>query len=190
EFVARQREKEEAIAEKVREWRLAEQPLIVELRQIGEQVESVWDLVNTSRPYPKAIPVLLKHLQRPYPDRVREGIARALSVPGAKIGWDILQRTFVDDPTSGTTKDAIGFALSAAADDTVLDDVIRLIRDKKNGESRLTLVPALGKSDDAKALETLKELQGDPELSFEVRKCLRLKERRKGHARQRLTIKH
>src|SRR5215471_16384354 len=111
EFVARQREKEEALAEKVREWRRAEQPLIAELKKVGEQVETVWDLVNTSRPYPKAIPVLLEHLQRPYPDRVREGIARALSVRGARIGWEILRDQFISaiDQKAVGSKAAIGF---------------------------------------------------------------------------------
>ena len=54
-------------------------PLVEALAQCGCVVKSVWDLVSSKAPYPAAIPVLLEHLSKPYPDRVREGIARALA---------------------------------------------------------------------------------------------------------------
>jgi hydrogenase maturation factor len=57
-------------------------PLIAELGEAGVNVRIVWDLVNTAENYANVIPVLLKHLQMPYSDRTREGIARALAV------WD------------------------------------------------------------------------------------------------------
>src|SRR5690242_13811090 len=56
----------------------AEQPILRELHAVGVDVSSVWDLVNTSAPYPLAIPVLLRHLERGgYPDRVMESLGRA-----------------------------------------------------------------------------------------------------------------
>jgi hypothetical protein len=77
EFVARQREQEQTRLRKEAEFQKAEAPLVNALKEVGVSVESVWDLVNTAAPYPKAVPSLLEHLQRPYPERVREGIARA-----------------------------------------------------------------------------------------------------------------
>jgi hypothetical protein len=60
--------------------RRQEQPLLTALSRVGVTVESVWDLVNTSEAYPEAIPVLVQHLWLPYDLRIKEGIARALTV--------------------------------------------------------------------------------------------------------------
>ena len=174
-FTARQRKKEEAMQRKAAEWRKAEAPLVAELKQAGEVVESGWDLVNTTRSYPKAVPVLLKHLQLSYPDRVREGIARALAVSEAKVGWRTLVRLFVEDKdeTGLGAKQAIGRALGAAADDDVLDDIILLLRDKRHGANRIALLDALVRSSSTRACSLLIELQDDPELSHEARKALK-----------------
>lgn len=43
----------------------------------------VWDLVNTRAKYTEAIPLLVTCLHEPYHPRIREGIARALTVPEA-----------------------------------------------------------------------------------------------------------
>lgn len=45
-------------------WRKAEQPIVADLRVVGWDVDSVWDLVNTSDPYYEALPVLMDHLER------------------------------------------------------------------------------------------------------------------------------
>jgi hypothetical protein len=55
-------------------------PLIDEMRGIGIEVQSVWDLVNSLSPYPRAIPILIKHLKKPYHPKIKEGIVRALTV--------------------------------------------------------------------------------------------------------------
>lgn len=58
--------------EHVRRLREAEQPVVADLRDAGVQVDSVWDLVNTSEPYPVALPVLMEHLERGSTRRRRE----------------------------------------------------------------------------------------------------------------------
>jgi hypothetical protein len=117
--------------------------LIQELRQAGFAVESAWDLVNTSAPYPEALPILLAHLQRPYPDRVREGIARALAVLDAKFGWEVLTALYRREPAGTGTKDGLAVALAAASYDDVIGDVIELARDERHGASRLLLLSGL-----------------------------------------------
>lgn len=42
-----------------------------------------------------------KFVERPYPDRVREGIARALAVRDAKFGLDVLKRLYAGKRTEG-----------------------------------------------------------------------------------------
>src|SRR6266540_6440176 len=77
---------------RVWELREAEKPIVEDLRRAGVDVSSVWDLVNTSVPYPDALPVLLEHLQRGgYPDKVMEGLATALAVRPASFAWENLR---------------------------------------------------------------------------------------------------
>lgn len=45
------------------EMSLAEQPVVQALAEVGVEVQSVWDLVNTSSDYSQAVPVLQEHLQ-------------------------------------------------------------------------------------------------------------------------------
>jgi hypothetical protein len=67
-----------------------EAELVRELRGVGCNVESVWDLVNNALhptlertfvgPYPAAYDLLILHLRVPHIPRIREGIVRALTV--------------------------------------------------------------------------------------------------------------
>ena len=172
---AREKEERERLAA---EWALAEAPLIEELRAVGVHVGSVWDLVNTRDSYPKAVPILLASLHRAYPAPVREGIARALAVPEAKLHWEMLKRLYRDEP-GGRVKDGLAVAVAATADDDVIGDVITLLRDTHLGPSRLLLLSALERSADPRARSTLMELGTDPELSREIQVILRRLKRAK-----------
>lgn len=182
-------------ARKAKEWRKAQQPLVEELRAAGFDVESVWDLFNRKepwnkkervRPYPEAVPILLKHLPRDYPAAVREGIARALALPEAKVGWDLLIQLYRDE-SEKRAKDGLAVAISGAADDDVIGDVIALARDPRHGSSRLLLLLALERSADPRARAALMELGTDPDLKKEIPVVLgrlkRKKERSGGAAR-------
>jgi hypothetical protein len=172
EFVAKGAREEEERQKRAAEWRRAEAPLIEELRAAGYAVESAWDLVNTAAPYPRALPILLGHLSRPYPGPVREGIARALAVPEAKFGWDVLTRLYRDEQDK-RAKDGLAVAIAAASDDEVISDVIALARDTRHGPSRLLLLSALERSADPRARATLMELGTDPDLKKEIQVILR-----------------
>jgi hypothetical protein len=171
-YVARRQEREKDRRAKESEWRSAEAPLVEELRNAGFKVDSAWDLVNTDAPYPKAIPILLEHLQRPYPDRVREGIARALAVRDATFGWDLLMCLYRQEPSGTDAKDGLAVAIAGAADDMRLDDVITLARDAQHGSSRLLLLRALERSRSGRARAALETLAADPELADEVRRIV------------------
>ena len=114
------------------EYARAEVPLVRDLRAAGSQVSSVWDLVNTPGPYPALVPILLAHLDRPYPERIREGIARALAVPESRQGWDKLVNDYVSGTDMGThgIKWALHLAIAAAADVSVLNTLISLARQR------------------------------------------------------------
>jgi hypothetical protein len=167
-----QRQRDEELARREAEWRRAEAPLVEQLRAAGFDVDSAWDLVNTSIPYPAALAILLDHLGRGYPDRVREGIARALAVRDAKIGWEKLTRLYREEPVETDAKDGMAVALAAASDDEVVDELIALARDGAHGNSRLLLLRGLKRSRDPRAQAALEEFALDPVLGQEARRLL------------------
>jgi HEAT repeat protein len=172
EYVAETARQDQELARKEEEWRRAEAPLVEELRGAGFEVESAWDLVNTSTPYPEALPILLQHLERAYPDRVREGIARALAVRPAKFGWTNLVQLYRDEPPDTDAKDGLAVALAAVSDDEVIDDVIALARDGAQGGSRLLLLRGLKRSQAPQARAALEEFADDSALGEQARRLL------------------
>jgi len=178
EFVAKRAQEEAERQARAAEWRRAETPLVEELRAAGFAVDSAWDLVNTSAPYPDALPILVDHLQRAYPSRVREGIARALAVPQSKFAWDVLTRLYLYEGERDA-KDGLAVAISAVADDEVIDEVLALVRDERNGASRILLLSALERSEDPRARAALMELGTDRELKKEIQLILRRLKKRK-----------
>ncbi len=175
----RRRLQEEERLKREAEYRRAEAPLVDELRAAGFQVQSAWDLVNTPGSYPKAVPILLAHLPRPYPAAVREGIARALAVPDTKApGWNVLTRLYTDEPED-RVRSGLAAAIAAAADDEVIGDVIALARDSRHGSSRLLLLSALERSADPRARAALMDLGTDPDLTKEIQVILRRLKRAK-----------
>jgi hypothetical protein len=171
EFVAQQQEQERLRQERAAAWSIAEKPLLMDLKNVGLEITSVWDLVNTDKPYPEAIPVLLTHLKKKYPDRVKEGIARALAVPDAKRGWDVLldEYTRITDESGKDAKDGLAVAISAVSDDSIMGELLQLIRDRRHGKSRILLLRGLKKSKLPEAKKALDELVNDPDLATEIR---------------------
>lgn len=178
EWVAMMAKKERDRQEREAEYRRAEAPLVDELQAVGFDVQSAWDLVNTSVPYQKALPILLEHLQRPYPGPVREGIARALAVPPARFGWAVFVKLFREEQEK-RPKDGLAVAIANTADDSTIDEVIALARDKHFGSSRKLLLRALERSKSKAARSALTELDADSELHVEVQNILRRLNRRK-----------
>ena len=149
-------------------WREAEAPLVEDLRAAGFQVETAWDLVNTSDPYPDALPILLEHVQRDYPDRVKEGIASALAVRDAAFGWDVLKREY-QKATGPDTKQGLAAALSVTATRETENQLIELIDDPKNGGSRLLLLRGLRDLRTRRSRDTLDRLLTHELLGKEAR---------------------
>lgn len=178
---ARQRERIERSAG----LRIEQEPILVELSAAGWNVDSVWNLVNTSTQYAAAIPILLKHLPLPYSDSVREGIARALAVPEPAVqkAWPILVEEYrkapngwgviaIGDPKEYRlgAKDGLACALSVAVTDETLPELIALANDRAHGESRLLLLSALKKRQNSNPLarQAIDKLASDPDLQKEI----------------------
>ena len=150
------------------EWRASERPIIEDLRGAGVAVRSVWDLVNTSEPYPDALPVLMAHVERGgYPDRVTEGLARALAVPPAGVYWRRLRDLYVEatgrDATEGL---AVALAASARAED--LDDMLPLLSDDSRGGTRIHLIRAILRVGGERGRQAVDALSADPVFGKEA----------------------
>lgn len=178
-WVAAQAARDAAHLQLKAQYRLAERPLLADLRAAGYDAESVWDLVNTTADYADAVPTLIRHLGEPYPDAVRDGIARALAIPQAKSVWDQLVRFYrVEGPTT-RTKQGLAAAIAVVADRKVIAEVIELIRDVDQGPSRGLLLRALTRSRDPAADQTISDLASDPDLFKEIAFIRREQKRRK-----------
>lgn len=162
-------------------WNELERPLAEELQAAGFDVGSAWDLFNRKqpwnkqeriKPYAEALPILLKHLGFNYPPAIREGIARAMAMRESRFAWHDLVR-FYRDEESNRAKDGLAVAIAAAADSSVLDELIALAKDREQGSSRLLLLSALARSTLPKARAALMELGTDPELEQEVQIILK-----------------
>jgi hypothetical protein len=174
EFVAKQQERERERNERSARLRVEEEPILVELRELGWKANSVWDLVNTSASYRESIPVLVRHLLLSYSDRTREGIARALAVPDAREAWPTLVAEYRKAPMGEENgirlgaKDGLAVALAATATDNVIDELITLAKDRSHGSSRLLLLRALRKSKSPQAKRAIEELASDTDLAKEI----------------------
>jgi hypothetical protein len=173
DYVARRKQLDEAFRRKHDKEMRAEAPIVEELRASGVPVNSTWDLVNTPNVYPQSLQILLAHLQKPYPDAIRDGIARAMAIPGAKFAWPILIRLYRQEKKVGRTQQGLAVALSNIADDEVMDDLIALGREPQLGASRALLLDALRRSRLARARTALMEFANDPLLQKEARRILR-----------------
>lgn len=161
-------EKDAALDEKAKLLQNDALPLLEELRGLGFDINSTCDFVNTATFYPIAVLILLKHLRKPYIDRNREAIARALAVPGAAYAWPLLKEEYKLSPPSSGVKNGLAVALVAVDSEDFIEEIIDLIRDKLNGESQVILLQALRKSNSVSILVALTELANDPVLAKEI----------------------
>jgi hypothetical protein len=170
DYVRSRAEQDEELAKLDAFYRDAEAPLLRDLAKLGIEVRSVYDLVNDTVSYEQAIPLLLDHLRRRYPDAIREGIARALGIPATRpLGWRVLVDEYRRTPNENNrVKDGLAVALSGASDDSVIQDLIDLARDKHNGSSRVLLLLGVRKSKRPEAKQAIIELADDPQLALEI----------------------
>ncbi len=172
-YQARRAVQRAELESRARVWREAEQPIVADLRAVGIDVASVWDLVNTSEPYPDALPVLMEHLERGgYPDRVLEGVARALAVKPSVVYWDRLKALYLSAPTPDM-EDGLGVALAACATKAQLDDLIELLDAPGRGGSRIFFLRPISKLGGEPGRQIVESLVDDEALGRQARVLLR-----------------
>jgi hypothetical protein len=149
----------------------AERPLALELQAAGYPVDTAWDLYK-HKPYTSALPILVDHLSRDYPDRVREGIARRLAVKEARP-WASSIQAYYAAATEPDAKLGLAAAVAATLTRDTIESYIELLKDPGNGKSRILMVRALNRQRDPRAKAAIDELATDPQLSVEISRARR-----------------
>lgn len=146
----------------------AETPILADLADVGIDASSVWDVVNTSTPYPQALPVLINHLRLGgYPDRSMEGMGRALAVKPSVQYWDELRELYVSVSGSGAQQ-GLAVALSVAATKAQVGDLIDLVKDGSRDDSRLHFLRPIRKLGGPDGIAFVETLVGDPTFGREA----------------------
>jgi len=151
---------------------IEEEPIIAELLSVGIQVESVSDLVNTSEKYEEAIPILIENLSKPYHDKIKEAIVRALAVKEARgVACKAVIEEYKKAPKEKPPyynrefyyRWAFGNTMGVIITEDYTDEIIDLVLDVSNGPSRNMFVRSLGKTKSLKTKEVMEKLTYDPE---------------------------
>ena len=152
--------------------------LLAELAVAGYPVASLTELRTSGSRYREAVPVLLRWLPMVSDWQVKEDLVRALSVPWARpVAACPLIEEFglVDervDPTGTGLRWVVGNALSIVADDSVFDDLVRLVEDRTFGKARQMVVLGLGRSKRPEVVRVLIGLLDDEDVSGHAVKAL------------------
>jgi HEAT repeat protein len=167
EYQRRQAELQRQQQRNIEEYLTAAAPVLRDLAQAGVHVDRISADQLIEQDYKTAIPILLRWLPRVDNLRIKEAIVRSLSVPWAKpTAAPALVDAFrqaPDDPPG--LKWAIGNALSIVADDSVFQDIVALVRDKRHGPGREMVVEALANMRNPQAVDVLCELLADEEVA-------------------------
>ena len=153
-----------------------QKPILLDLQNAGVHYKSLGAMLHSSEPFPKAIPILLKHLQLDYSDPIRETAARCLATKEARYVWDFIVDLYKREPLrregrSGTKFfDGLAVALSQTVTPKTMEEFLHLLQDPSHGPSRvLMLHPLRRRARKPEIRRLLLKLREDPELEKEIR---------------------
>ena len=133
DYQAKKAEFDNELAQRAEQSRLAEAPIVEDIRAVGVNVQSVWDLVNTDVPYYPALPVLIGYLESgDFPPRVMEGVGRALAVGPAIEYWDRLLAVYRTASNEGQIEGA-AVAIAACATEESFVELADLLSEEARG---------------------------------------------------------
>lgn len=140
--------REAAMREKEKRYLEEETPLREALHRLGYPVIWVWDFVNARENYYlSAIPTLIDHLQHPYSDLVREGIARSLAMKEARgIAGAAIVAVLQEPGLGDQLRWALANTLTTIADRANYDDIKALLAAESNKDVAERLTRALKKA--------------------------------------------
>src|SRR5205085_8876674 len=96
-----------------------------------------------------------------YPERVMEGLGRALAVKPAVVWWDDLKHLYLSARDPGE-EDGTAVALAACATKAQLDDLIGFLHVEGRGDSRIYFLRPIKRLGGERGREVLESLRDDP----------------------------
>jgi len=176
DYRARAEQFEAELQERVLKEREASQPVLDDLRAIGIDVPSVWDLYKFPDARPKAIPVLLRHIARDYPDRVLEGIGQGLDDKASRAWWADL-RTILRNTQHPVVRDRVACALASCAAREHYEDLLSFLREDALGVSRIYFLRPINRIGNrisaGEGLAVIESVADDPVLGKEAAAILK-----------------
>ena len=142
--------------------------IIEALKRVGIAIDDIYDLVNTNKAYPEAIPVLMQLLKEGVTNvGNREGIIRALAVPEArgKVGSLLIEEFYKIPSENMLLRWTVGNTMEVVICDEDIDEVVKIVTDKSNGMSRQMFALALGKVPSEKSENALIQVLDDDEIA-------------------------
>ena len=141
----------------------AARPVLEDLAKAGYPVTWIINLSQYGK-YQKAIPILLQWLPKTQDVNVKAAIVAALQVrwlpkSAASVILDEYLKT-----ENERVKFTLGTCLGYLANPEIIDDLLAIAVDKRNGTSRKPLVAGLGKVKPKKVVEALMSLLEDPQV--------------------------
>ena len=133
----------------------------------GIYVNDVYDLVNAKKTDLNAIPCLLDLLEAGiHDDKVKEGVIRALAVKEARgrLGRVLIEEFQRTPADKVLFRWAIGNTMAVVITPDCVDDILLIVKDRKNGIARQMFVLALAKVPSPEVEQALIDLLDDDDV--------------------------
>jgi HEAT repeat protein len=148
-------------------YRRAMAPVVADLKESGVSVTSIEEVLRDRKTFRVALPTLVLWLQRTQNLDAKDEIVRTLSTKWASpvaAGSLIAEFREAADVNELGIRWVIGSALVQVADDTVLDEIVELAKDRTFGRAREMVVVSLGNMKGERAIDVLIELLDEKDL--------------------------
>ena len=158
------------------ERRVAAQPVVDDLRAAGVELDSLWDLHASPQSYGIAIPVLLDHLARAYPERVLSDIGFALPNKPSREWWPHFRSLYLSTQ-SPAVRDRLAASMSTSAVREHYAELLDLVGNSDLGASRIYFLRPINRIGNrispGQGRAVLAGLVADPELGIEATAVLK-----------------
>ena len=139
------------------------------------EVDSPWNLYRDPEARAQAVPVLLDHIGRDYPDKVVLGIAQALTDRSARAAWDRIREIYLGTDRD-LVRDQLSHVLAHVAVREHYDDLLALLADESLGSTRIPFIRPVNRIgnriEPGRGRQVIEGLADHPQLSTEARAVL------------------
>lgn len=166
-YLASQKALEVARERDIEQYQAAAREVIADLAKQGIVVGAIGDLCARARPYPEAVPVLVRWLPLVQNAELRADLIRALAVPWAGSAAPLLVREFeaADDPSGTGVRWLLGSAIEAVASQDISEEMLRLSMNRQYGRAREMVVLGLRKCGGERVIDALMTLLTDEQVA-------------------------